>query len=127
MGVYTFEQLQRASDRELEEILRAGKSPNFADMEGWEFKGFNTPPWARLLGIQRFKKGFFKRGTLAFGYNIPVDQRAPAGTWTCKPSDAAPKRFGFYEETPADSRYPHALLLDYGLGGNGLRPEGLLR
>lgn len=127
MGAHTFEQLQKSDDRQLEAILQAGKSPSFEEMEDWEFKGFNTPWWAKVVGIQRFKKGFFKRGTLYFGYNIPVAQGAPAGVWKCKPSDESPKRFGFYEVIPADSRYPHALLLDYGKGGNGLRPEGLLR
>jgi len=127
MPAHTFEELQQMSNPELERILRAGKSPALEEMLGWEFKGFNTPAWAKLAGIQRFKKGFFERGTRPFGYNIPIDQRAPAGEWRCKPSEDAPKRFGFYEVIPADSRYPHALLLDYGKGGNGLRPEALLR
>ena len=40
-----------------------------------------------------------------------------------KPTDADPKRFGFYRVVPVDAtardnRYLHALLLDYGLGNN---------
>jgi hypothetical protein len=57
------------------------------------------------------------------GYNCPVVQNALDGRWRTQPSDDAPKRFGFYEVAPVDptardNHYLHALLLDYGRGGN---------
>ena len=58
------------------------------------------------------------------GYNSPVVQNALDGRWQTRPADAEPKRFGFYTVAPVDptsrdNHYLHALLLDYGKGGNG--------
>ena len=52
------------------------------------------------------------------GYNCPVEQNVLDGRWH---TDA--KRFGFYEVAPVDAtstdnKYLHAVLLDYGKGGN---------
>jgi hypothetical protein len=57
------------------------------------------------------------------GYNCPVVQNALDGRWQTRPSDAEPRRFGFYTVAPVDptrrdNHYLHALLLDYGQGGN---------
>jgi hypothetical protein len=57
------------------------------------------------------------------GYNCPVVQNVLDGRWHTKPSDTAPKRFGFYEVAPVDptardNHYLHSVLLDYGKGGN---------
>lgn len=53
-----------------------------------------------------------------FGYNSPVIQNALDQPWHVKP-----KRFGFYRVAPVDptsrdNAYLHAVLLDYGRGGN---------
>ena len=57
------------------------------------------------------------------GYNIPVVCNVLDGRWHLKPSDSEPKRFGFYEvqevdATSRDNTYLHAVLLNYGKGGN---------
>ncbi len=49
-----------------------------------------------------------------------------------RPAEDRPKRHGFFRVHPVlpnarDRRYPHAILLDYGLGRNGLSPTALLR
>lgn len=126
--------LEAASRAELELVMVRGATPNPDALAGWEFRGINHPAWARLAGIKKFVKGFFRAedGRL-MGYNAPVVQNVLDGRWRTKPSDTAPKRFGFYEVAPVDAThrdnaYLHAVLLDYGRGGNHrLDPSSGLR
>jgi hypothetical protein len=118
---------------ELELIMLRGETPDLAKIAGWEFRGTNTPSWARLLGIKKFMKGFFEdeRGRV-HGYNIPVKQNRVEEPWIGLPDDAAPKRFGFYrvravDPTERDNAYLHSHILHYGEGGNGLSPTATLR
>ncbi|MEO7732434.1 MAG: hypothetical protein ABIY55_15805 [Kofleriaceae bacterium] len=121
--------LAQASSRELEHAFQRGVTPDIEALIGWEFRGINAtprgaPPLARLAGIQKFVKGMFRAGDgRVLGYNAPVVQNVLDGRWQTRPSDAAPRRFGFYEVGPVDAtardnHYLHALLLDYGKGGN---------
>jgi hypothetical protein len=121
--------LAHAPQRELEQALQRGTTPDEGALVGWEFRGINctprgAPPIARLAGIQKFVKGMFRaEDGRVMGYNSPVVQNVLDGRWRTRPSDAAPKRFGFYEVAPVDAtardnHYLHALLLDYGKGGN---------
>lgn len=115
--------LEAATHAELELAFVRGETPNLDDLVGWEFRGINHPAWARIAGIKKFVKGFFRDGDTVFGYNCPVEQNVLDGRWRTKPTDDAPKRFGFYKVAPVDptSRdnfYLHSVLLDYGKGGN---------
>jgi hypothetical protein len=121
--------LARAPRAELERAVQRGATPDVDALIGWEFRGINAtppgaPPIARLLGIEKFIKGFFRGSDRrVMGYNCPVVQNVLDGRWRARPSDAAPKRFGFYEVGPVDATsrdnaYLHAVLLDYGKGGN---------
>ncbi|MGN6106784.1 MAG: hypothetical protein ACTHU0_16875 [Kofleriaceae bacterium] len=116
--------LEQASHRELETTFQRGATPDLEALVGWEFRGINHPAWARIVGIKKFVKGFFRgEDGRAMGYNCPVVQNVLDGRWHTKPSDTAPKRFGFYEVAPVDptrrdNTYLHAVLLDYGRGGN---------
>ena len=110
--------------RELERVLLQGTQPDLDALVGWEFRGTNHPFWASLLGIRKFIKGFWRdeRGRV-MGYNCPAVQNGLSKPWLARPLDHDPKRFGFYlvEEVDAMSRdnaYLHAVLLDYGRGGN---------
>lgn len=121
--------LERASWHELERTFQRGTMPDLHGLVGWEFRGINRLPLqflpvAQLAGIKKFVKGFFRAedGTV-MGYNCPVVNNVLDGRWHTKPSDTAPKRFGFYEVTPVDptardNEYLHAVLLDYGKGDN---------
>ncbi len=125
--------LARSSPAALEEVFLRGSTPSLAGLAGWEFRGLNTPPWFRLLGIKKFIKGFWAEGGRTWGYNCPVEQNATTAPWVARPDDAHPRRFGFYTVTPVDAtardnRYLHALLLDYGQGRNPrLDPSAGLR
>lgn len=121
--------LTRATWRELEQAFQRGTPPDRGALAGWEFRGINwTPPGAKplaqLAGIKKFVKGFFHAGDgRVMGYNCPVVQNVLDGRWRTRPSESAPRRFGFYEVAPVDAtardnHYLHALLLDYGKGGN---------
>jgi hypothetical protein len=110
--------------RALEEIFVRGTMPDLAAIAGWEFRGINAPDWARIAGIKKFVKGFIRHDDgRVTGYNSPVIQDGLARPWRTLPDDHAPKRFGFYlvepvDATRRDNAYLHALLLDYGRGGN---------
>jgi len=109
---------------QLEKVFLDGATPDLDALVGWEFRGINQPVWARTLGIKKFVKGFFRNEDgRTMGYNCPVVQNVLDGRWNTTPSNSAPKRFGFYEvaavdATSRDNTYLHAVLLDYGKGGN---------
>ncbi len=124
----------------LDAKMRAGVAPSFDDLRGWEFSGTNAGALTDLLGIRKFKKGFYEgaprvpRGPTPFiqGYNVVVAQNGIGNPHVAKPNDESPKRHGFYRvhqvvSGARDDKYPNALLLDYGLGKNGGNPAGLLR
>ena len=114
----------------LERVLLRGETPDLDALVGWEYRGLNAAFWAPYSPIQKFVKGFYRaqRGPDAgrvYGYNLPVVQNGPEGPWLAKPSEEAPKRFGFFlvtdvDPTSRDAAYLHALLLDYGRGRNAL-------
>ena len=116
--------LERAPWQELEREFLRGTTPDIDSLVGWEFRGINhlplnVLPVARLVGIKKFLKGFFRaEDGRVMGYNSPVAMNALDGRW-----HIAPKRFGFYEVHPVDPTardnvYLHAVLLNYGRGGN---------
>lgn len=116
--------LEQASWAELERTFVRGTMPDLDALAGWEFRGINRLPLngvpvAQLLGIKKFVKGFYRsEDGRVMGYNSPVARNVLDGRW-----NIAPKRFGFYEvasvdPTRRDNAYLHAVLLDYGRGGN---------
>jgi len=117
-------ELEQQSLAELEQVFLRGVTPDLAGLAGWEFRGLNSPTFFRLLGIKKFVKGFWRDAAGAtWGYNYPVEQNPNDAGWFATPSVVAPKRFGFYRVEPVDptsrdNQYLHALMLDYGKGGN---------
>ena len=114
-----FRALALASASHLEQLLRARQAPPMQSLVAFEWRGYNTSWQPRLLGIQKFIKGFFQVGGQAEGYNIPVAQNGPGGPWLHQPTTENPKRYAFYRVTQVkrasrDNSYPEAILLDYG-------------
>jgi hypothetical protein len=114
-----YKQLTTLSNAELEILMRTGARPAEESLAGHQFRGFNTPAFASLLGIQKFVKGFLKEGPGVEGYNIAVRRNEREVPWITKPSAESPKRFGYYDVYPVrkeerDNFYPNALLLNYG-------------
>jgi hypothetical protein len=113
-----FIQVARLGRRELEEALLRGHTPDPGELVGSEFRGMNTPAWARAARIRKFVKGFERRDGQVFGYNRPVRQNRDEEPW-----EVAGGRFGRFQmravdATCRDNAYLHAALLDYGRGGN---------
>lgn len=128
--------LARLPADELEHIVRYGETPDFAQLEGYLFLGANLTPPGKLL-FPKFVKGFYSEsrgnGTRhPMGYNVKVKRGPLTEPWHLLPDPQRPFPFGFYEcrvvqtGDPA-ALYPNTLLLDYGRGRNGPRPEALLR
>ena len=46
-------ELAAMSARELGAVFLRGESPDLEDLVGWEFRGLNTPSWAKLLRIEK--------------------------------------------------------------------------
>lgn len=121
--------LEQTPMKGLEEVFQRGATPDLDALVGWEFRGINHMPLnalniAYVAGIKKFVKGFYRdERDVVMGYNIPVKMNALDGRWHLKPSDSEPKRFGFFEVAPVDptardNEYLHAVLFDYGKGGN---------
>jgi hypothetical protein len=121
-----FLDIERMSRKQLETALVRGVTPDVDALVGWEFRGLNTPGWARLAGIKKFVKGFYRPSGNAgevYGYNCPTVQNRLDHPWCTRPDDRAPRRFGFYrvyrvDPSARDNAYLHALLLDYSQGQN---------
>jgi hypothetical protein len=118
-----YRELEALGNDALEVVFLRGTTPDLAKLVGWEFRGTNVPGWARLLGIKKFIKGFWREGEEVLGYKCPVVQNSLFEPWDSLPSNLHPKRFGFYKVTPVDAtakdnRYLHAALLNYGEGPN---------
>jgi hypothetical protein len=114
-----FRRLTQASAAHLEQLMRASPAPPLQALVGLEWRGYNTSWQPRLLGIQKFIKGFFLVDGQVEGYNIPVAQNGPDAPWLHLPTRENPRRYAFYCVTPVnrasrDNLYPEALLLDYG-------------
>lgn len=125
--------LREIGQGERETLMMRGTAPRFEDLVGWEFAGANSLSLTRLVGIRKFVKGFYegpprsKVGPEPFvqGYNVVVRQNGDDAPHEYVPSDARPKRHGYYrvhavQPGARDARYPNAVLLDYSLGGNGV-------
>ena len=114
-----FRALAQASAGRLEQLLDASKAPPPESLVGFEWRGYNTSWQPRLLGIQKFIKGFFPVGGQVEGYNITVVQNGPDGPWLHQPTLENPRRYAFYcvsrvNRASRDNLYPEAILLDYG-------------
>jgi len=126
---------------ELEKLMREGAAPQLDDLAGWEFAGTNLGALTDLLRIRKFKKGFYRgpsrskretKGEHIQGYNVIVRQNGIGNPHHAHPNEDEPKRHGFYRvhrvvPGARDSKYENALILDYGLGKNGMNPAGFLR
>ncbi len=118
-GSMRFDDLAHSSNRDLEIMFRSAASVAPDMLAGAEWRGYNMSAFTRLLGIQKFVKGFFTAGDRVEGYNIPAVQNGLAGPWLQLPSAQTPRRYAFFTVAPVDpasrdNLYPMALLLNYG-------------
>ena len=117
-------ELARRPKGELDALFAAASAPDVSALTGFEFRGYNQPRAASLLGIRKFIKAFYlDRNGQPFGCNTPVAQNELQREWLPRPGAERPKRYAFFLVEPADPDAPDSLrhdavLLDYGRGGN---------
>jgi hypothetical protein len=117
-------ELASKNKRELGAVFAAGSAPDVSALTGYEFRGYNQPQVATVLGLRKFIKAFYLDSAgHPFGCNTPVTQNGLHGEWLARPSPERPKRYAFFEVEPAnpdagDDRRRGAALLDYSRGGN---------
>jgi hypothetical protein len=116
--------LARMPKRELDAVFAAGNPPDITALTGFEFRGYNQPRAAALLGIRKFIKAFYlDTARRPFGCNTPVTQNRLEDEWLARPSAEHPKRYAFFQVEPAAPDAPDdlrqgAALLDYSHGRN---------
>ncbi len=119
-----YTELAGLSKRELGEVFAAGTAPDVSALTGFEFRGFNQPRAAALLGIRKFIKAFYvAESGQPYGCNTPVSQNGLDAEWIARPAPERPKRYAFFQVSPADAEASDqlrqgAVLLDYSRGGN---------
>jgi hypothetical protein len=126
-----------ATDAELEQVMRRGAPPDLQSLSGWEFRGFNTIVIADLLGIRKFKKGFYRETPSGYdviqGYNVKIKQNPFGQPWIDVMKGADSFKFGWYNVarvrmTEPDYKYPNAVLINYDCSKNfALDPTRQLR
>lgn len=129
-----------ATNEQLEEVMRLGVQPKLEDLVGWEFKGWNTSDFTQIVGIRKFKKGFYladpNRGLSEGidGYNVKPKQNGLGEEWidlTDKKGNSI--KHSFYKAYPVnineiDNKYPNAILINYGAVKHSLfDPSWVLR
>jgi len=119
----TLQDLARLPAGELEQVFARGTTPEVDKLVGYEFMGYNVPFFAKILGIKKFRKGFYQHGDETFGYNIPQYQNGLSEPWRSRPVDHNPKRFGFYSVKKVspeakENKETGAIILNYDDGDN---------
>ena len=90
-----FRELALASDARREVLMRAATAPAFESFVSFEWCGYKASTLIRLLGLQKFIKGFFRCHEQVEGYNIPVMQNGIDAPWRAKLNPETPKRYTF--------------------------------
>lgn len=126
---YDYVALALASNAELEDVMRRGVTPDPTKIAGWEFKGWNTWDLTSMLGIRKFKKGFYQEdpasdpGQGLQGYNVQIVSNGLGDPWFDKIKKGNSVKHGWYDCFPVrlsdvDNKYPNALLINYACGRN---------
>lgn len=127
--MHTFESLAKVDKKTLEKIMKEGVLPDVFSMWDWEFDGYNLTPLASILGIRKFRKGFYQRYGVK-GYNVRMKQNKFEEPWEYKGDK--PERFGWFDVLEYEASlmieekhlYKKALLLNYGLDKRNSLFEG---
>jgi len=119
MQALGFVGLAHANSAALERALVSGEAPEPERLLGAEWRGYNISSLTRLLGIQKFIKGFLLARDGIEGYNVRVQQNDLVGPWTEKAVSEQSRRYAFFRVSRVkpdgvDHLYLNALLLDYG-------------
>lgn len=148
---WTYEDLVHAERTKLEELVRTRPGPEFNQLVGWEFRGYNAmkqgaAPWVypisktvlSMAGFKRFIKLFFRRAgepdpnlaDMTHGCNKMVVRGGLDDPWDDKLKRGAPVHHGFYNVfRPGGGKrrfgpYAQSLFLDYSVPENSIFDGG---
>lgn len=124
---WTFETLAQTDRKTLESVLLTGTAPDYPELEGYIYCGWNHE-WVAIISGRKFKKGFRRKDDQTLGYNeiVHQDGRGYEGEWEVKLEDGRPRQLGYFRvATIADEPpqrlyrpYQHAGTINYNLSMN---------
>jgi hypothetical protein len=127
--LWTFEELAQADAETLEQTLIASTLPDFNELEGYGYNGFNCAPAHMMpLPARKFRKVFFQKAGISYGLNqfVSPDDDDFTGEWRIRLEDGKPVESGFFRvgavsEQASTERfvpYRHLVSLDYNVAPN---------
>ena len=120
MTAWTFETLAAADRKKLEEVLLAGAPPDFDQLEGYIYCGWNHE-WVGRLSGEKFKKGFRRKGERTLGYNeiCRQDDQGYRGEWRLRTGkNGRPRHIGFFRVGQIRDEKPMKLYRPYQHAGS---------
>jgi hypothetical protein len=114
-----FDRLASSDDQTLDKLFASSPPPVFDALVGYRWRGYNTDPNLRYLGLKKFIKAFFRAEHGDEGCNIKVFQDAITEPWRPRTRRGKIDAFAFYLVRPQSARTRlarngSALLIDYG-------------
>lgn len=94
---WTFEKLAQANKASLENIIVNGTAPDIELLNGTIYCGWNHETIGKLTG-EKFKKGFYKKDGVNYGYNETVkqDRKKYTGQWEMGSNKIHPTQMGYF-------------------------------
>jgi hypothetical protein len=118
MSASQYVRLARSDNRTLDSIFATAAAPAFETLVDFQWRGYNTDPNLRVLGLRKFIKAFFRGRNGDEGFNVKVEQNRLSEPWLARLRNGRLDAFAFYLVGPQDDRThldrnPSALLIDY--------------
>lgn len=119
MSDWTYETLAAADRKTLEEVLLGGPPPDFDQLEGYIYCGWNHE-WVGRLSGEKFKKGFRRKEGRQFGYNeiVRQDRQGYRGEWEVKLRNGRPIQVGYFRVGLIKDEPPQRLYRPYTHAGH---------
>ena len=118
MSQSQYVRLARSDNRTLDSIFATAVAPAFETLVDFQWRGYNTDPNLRVLGLRKFIKAFFRGRNGEEGCNVKVEQNQLSEPWIPRLRNGGIEAFAFYlvgsQTSPTRlDRNPNALLIDY--------------
>ena len=119
MTPWTFESLAAADRDKLEEVVREAGPPDYDQLEGYIYCGWNHE-WVGRLSGEKFKKGFRRKDGRTLGYNeiCRQDRQGYRGEWEVKLRKGRPIQVGYFRVGLIDNEPQQQLYAPYRHAGH---------
>lgn len=125
MNQWTFDSLAHANSTTLEELMLTRPAPDYDQIHGFRYAGWNHGFGASLLSGEKLSKAFLRKGKRTMGFNevILQDHQRHKGKWDRLMIHDRPVQLAFYRVSDVKSEkkeklyepYPNAGVFDYAL------------